>query len=157
MVSKYIVEKIKTQLKEKISKLDGSPKLCIVSVGKDDASQVYIKNKIKLCRELGIDYIHINCHQDIHQSNLIGEIKRLNERQDIHGIIVQQPLPPHLNTEVIVNNLYINDMTIDKVYVIDNSIFNVVMTKKVMDELKRDTNIYKFETTGIFNIVSLKI
>lgn len=108
MVSKYIVEKIKTQLKEKISKLGETcipPKLCIVSVGKDDASQVYIKNKIKLCRDLGIDYIHINCHQDIHQSNLIGEIKRLNERQDIHGIIVQQPLPPHLNTEVIVNTI----------------------------------------------------
>lgn len=105
MVSKYIVEKIKTQLKEKISEFQGTPKLCIVSVGKDDASQVYIKNKIKLCRDLGIDYIHINCHQDIHQSNLIGEIKRLNERQDIHGIIVQQPLPPHLNTEVIVNTI----------------------------------------------------
>ena len=62
MISKPIVEKIKTQLKEKISKLNlrklgGVPKLCVISVGKDEASQVYIKNKIELCRVLGMDMI----------------------------------------------------------------------------------------------------
>lgn len=105
MISSPIVEKIKLQLKEKIGKFKFAPKLCIISVGDDSASQVYIKNKIKLCRELGIDYVHINCHKDIHQSNLIGEIKRFNERFDVHGIIVQQPLPPHLDTEAIVNTI----------------------------------------------------
>ena len=54
MVSKHIVEKIKTQLKEKIGEFKSTPKLCIISVGKDDASQVYIKNKIKFWVIIGI-------------------------------------------------------------------------------------------------------
>ena len=113
--SKPVVEYIKDFSKRKIEKFKQvrpdrpqalrAPKLCIISVGEDEASKVYVNNKIKMCTEVGIEYRTIQYHKEIEQWYLIDSIKQLNDDPNIDGIIVQQPLPKHLDTKVIVNTI----------------------------------------------------
>jgi methylenetetrahydrofolate dehydrogenase (NADP+)/methenyltetrahydrofolate cyclohydrolase len=74
-----------------------APGLAVVLVGDNPASQIYVKNKIKACEEVGIKSFHILLPATITQSELQREIQQLNRRQDLDGILVQLPLPSGLN------------------------------------------------------------
>lgn len=79
------------------------PGLATVLVGEDPASHVYVGQKIKKCKENGLDSIHCPLPADVSQSELIKAIKGLNANPKVHGIIVQMPLPAHLNTEAAID------------------------------------------------------
>ena len=81
----------------------GGFKVAFIQVGDNPASNVYVRNKIKLCEEVGIEVEHIKLSYDIRPSVLERYIKLLNQDKDIHGIMVQLPLPPHLNEEQVIN------------------------------------------------------
>ena len=66
-------------------------------VGDDNASKIYVRNKSKACEELGIDYEEINMGEDTTQEQLLDTIKKLNNRNDIHGILLQSPVPKGLD------------------------------------------------------------
>ena len=81
----------------------GGCKVAFIQGGDNPASNVYIRNKVRLCEEVGIEVEHIKLSYDIRPSVLERYIKLLNQDKDTHGIMVQLPLPPHLNEEAVIN------------------------------------------------------
>lgn len=98
-------EKIKNQLKLEFSKLTTPAKLVVILVGEDSASKVYVKAKQKACAEVGVLCDVINMDSSISQNDLIEKIQELNNDKDVHGILVQLPLPNHLNEDLIINTI----------------------------------------------------
>jgi len=97
---KKIAEEIKAELKIEIDKLRAegiTPGLAGVLVGDDPASALYVSMKEKACNKLGIFFEKIIKPSDFPESDLLGLIGDLNEREDIHGILVQSPLPKHID------------------------------------------------------------
>lgn len=94
---KEVANKIKEQLKEEIINLGVTPGLAVINVGDNPASNIYIKLKRKVCEEIGI-YVEEYLFDDtITQEELINLIERLNKNEKIHGILVQTPVPYHIN------------------------------------------------------------
>ena len=101
---KLVRNEIKKELIEKVSNINDKLTLVDISVGNDEASKIYIKQKEKMA--LSIGYNFINLHFDtITEVNLIKEIVKLNEDDKITGIIVQLPLPSYLNKDKILNTI----------------------------------------------------
>lgn len=98
---KPVVEKIYKDLKEQIDHLDTAPRLTVVMVGQDPSSLSYIKSKTKAAAKIGIDASTINLPEDVSETDLIDEIKKILQRDQPHGILIQLPLPPQLNIENI--------------------------------------------------------
>lgn len=94
---RMVAGKIKERLKEEIASLSTKPGLAVICVGNNPASQLYVKLKHKMCDELGI-YIEEHLFQeDVTQEELTELIQRLNTDSKIHGILVQSPVPYHIN------------------------------------------------------------
>jgi methylenetetrahydrofolate dehydrogenase (NADP+) / methenyltetrahydrofolate cyclohydrolase len=78
-----------------------SPGLAVVLIGGDPGSQVYVKNKIKACEEVGIKSFHHHLDEKVAQPEVVRLIQKLNVDPQVDGILVQLPLPPHLNKDEI--------------------------------------------------------
>jgi methylenetetrahydrofolate dehydrogenase (NADP+)/methenyltetrahydrofolate cyclohydrolase len=103
-----IAEEIRTELKGEIQELKSrglTPALAVVLVGEDPASQVYVRNKVKTCPQLGVDSLEYRFPADYPEQELLGLIDRLNRDDKIHGILVQLPLPRHINEEKVLLRL----------------------------------------------------
>ncbi len=102
---KKLSEKIKVQLLEQSRQLKNkngrSPHLAAVLVGENPASVAYVNNKIKACRQCEIGSALIKLEDTISEKELLDEIERLNADENTDGILVQLPLPPHINSDVI--------------------------------------------------------
>lgn len=98
---KPVAEQIKNEVKEEIRKLDFRPVLAVIRVGDDPASAIYVKNKIKAAEEVGIVSEHYHFAEEISQEELIKEIDKLNENPEIDAILVQLPLPRHIEEKEI--------------------------------------------------------
>lgn len=94
----------KEELREKIELLKRKPKLCVVQVGDNPASNSYIKGKKKDCEEVGIDFRLIKLPDDISQKDLENTLDTLDWGDD-DGIIVQLPLPDHIDVKKIANRI----------------------------------------------------
>lgn len=73
------------------------PKLAVILVGEDPASQIYVRNKSKACNEVGIEFEEILLSEETTMKELLSIIDNLNERKDITGILLQSPIPKHLD------------------------------------------------------------
>lgn len=102
---KTLSDKIKDNLIDKLSFFASKPKLCVISVGNDEASKVYVNNKKKSCMYVGIDFENIEYDEHVTEEELINKIKVLNNDSSVNGIIVQLPLPEALNERNIINNI----------------------------------------------------
>jgi methylenetetrahydrofolate dehydrogenase (NADP+) / methenyltetrahydrofolate cyclohydrolase len=78
------------------------PCLAVVLVGDNPASHVYVSHKIKACQSVGVESIFIQLETDIAQEALLKQIQQLNQNQNVHGILVQLPLPAHLNAQAVI-------------------------------------------------------
>lgn len=96
-------DKIKAELMERIKKLKKTPVLAIVQVGDREDSNVYIRQKKKFGEEIGVNVLLHKFSENISQAELEAEIKKLNEDKNINGIIVQLPLPKHIDSKNIIN------------------------------------------------------
>lgn len=96
-----IAKAIRLGVREEISTLSRKPALAVVMVGENPASVVYVRNKIKACQEVGITSIERKLPQDTTQACLLETIRELNEDNNIDGILVQLPLPAHLNAKAV--------------------------------------------------------
>ena len=97
---KWVREQILAELRPRIEKLTTShrqPGLAVILVGHDPASEIYVRNKIKTCGELGIYSEKITPPDTISTENLLGIIEGLNQRKEIDGILVQSPLPQQVD------------------------------------------------------------
>ena len=103
--SQTVLEKIReehSQLKEKYGKPAG---LAVVIVGNNPASQVYVKNKIRACENVGFYSENIELDENISEKELLQEINKLNKNDRINGILVQLPLPSHINELKIIDSI----------------------------------------------------
>lgn len=103
--SQVILEKIReehNQLKEKYGKKAG---LAVVIVGNNPASQVYVRNKMKACENVGFYSENIELDENISEEELLQEIDKLNKNDRINGILVQLPLPSHINELKIIDSI----------------------------------------------------
>lgn len=97
---KELSKKIRGQVKEEVEVLKSKgikPKLAVIMVGEDPASKVYVRNKSKACNEAGIEYEEFILNESIEMDELLKLITDLNNRKDIHGILLQSPIPKHLD------------------------------------------------------------
>ena len=88
-----------------LSKKDIIPGLCVILVGDDPASQIYVKTKSKKLQSLGLRSKNIYLDIDVSQNELIQIISGLNQDSNYHGILVQMPLPSHIDSQEIINSI----------------------------------------------------
>ncbi len=98
---RVIAQNIRANVKEKIAGLQRKPALAVVMVGENPASVVYVHNKIKACKEVGITSIEFVMPDDTTEAALLEAIKRLNDDNGVDGILVQLPLPAHINAKAV--------------------------------------------------------
>lgn len=119
-----LAKKIRKELESKVMLLQEKnifPKLVVIQIGNDEASALYIRNKKNACEEVGIIFEEIHFSGEVTEVELKIKIEELNNDESVHGILIQSPLPNHL----------------DK-----NRIFNLVIAKKDVDGFN-DINIAK--------------
>lgn len=104
---KKIAQDIRAELREQIDALKANglraPKLAIIIVGNNPASETYVANKIKACKQVGIEVEKIAYEEFITEQTLLTEVKRLNNDDSIDGFIVQLPLPEHISESAILS------------------------------------------------------
>lgn len=100
---KKVKEKILNDLKKEIEKIDRPLGLVVIQVGEDPASSVYVRQKEKMAELLGYTFRHIKFPEDVSEKDLLIEINNLNNDDLVDGILVQMPIPKHLNAKVVQN------------------------------------------------------
>ncbi|MEZ5429271.1 MAG: bifunctional 5,10-methylenetetrahydrofolate dehydrogenase/5,10-methenyltetrahydrofolate cyclohydrolase [Pyrinomonadaceae bacterium] len=106
---KPVAEAIKTKVAEEVRKLEAEhgfrPGLTVVRVGQDPASEVYVTNKVKTSKELGINSEHRHLPAETSEEELLGIIEELNADEGVDGILVQLPLPKQINESLILEKI----------------------------------------------------
>jgi methylenetetrahydrofolate dehydrogenase (NADP+)/methenyltetrahydrofolate cyclohydrolase len=106
---KKLSEEIKNELVEEVIRFEKEngikPGLAVIMVGENPASQIYVRNKIKACDQVGIKSISINMDDSVSTTDIIMEIEKLNKRPDIHGILVQLPLPKQIDERILLESI----------------------------------------------------
>ncbi|MFH0889021.1 MAG: bifunctional methylenetetrahydrofolate dehydrogenase/methenyltetrahydrofolate cyclohydrolase FolD [Planctomycetota bacterium] len=130
-----ISRKIQEELKEEITVLKTKgihPSLSTILVGEDEASKVYIRQKIKICEKLGVTSFHHKLPADVQESELLKLIDSLNKDPKVHGILCQLPLPKHINTDKVL--LAISpDKDVDGFHLLN---MGKLLSKKSMKEIE---------------------
>src|SRR5690606_8984652 len=102
---KEIGQKIRESIAERVQQLKNqgvTPGLAVILVGEDPASQTYVRNKHRSCEAIGMYSEVIKMDENTQEEQLLEQIRLLNERDDIHGILVQLPLPKHINEDNVI-------------------------------------------------------
>lgn len=105
---KALAQEIRNDLKLEVQELKEkgiNPKLAVIMLGEDKASAVYVRNKSKACNELGIEFEEFIKGNETTQKELIDLIDELNKREDIHGILLQSPIPKNLDIREAFNRI----------------------------------------------------
>lgn len=103
MDGKSLKGEILSGLAEEVKALDKVPTLCVIQVGDDEASNVYINQKRKMCNDIGYNFIHEKYDDSITEDELLKNIERFNSNDNIDAILVQMPLPSGINEKSIQN------------------------------------------------------
>lgn len=104
---KALSKKIRDDIKEEVAKIVSengvTPCLAVVLVGNDPASEIYVRNKIKGCEYTGIKSLSYKLEESTTEEELVSLIEKLNADNTVHGILVQMPLPKHINEKRIIS------------------------------------------------------
>lgn len=100
---------IKAQLKQEVADLKAkgfkTPHLAAILVGNDPASEAYVGSKVRTCEELGFESTLIRFDASITEAQLLEQVNKLNNDDNVHGILVQLPLPAHISPDIVINNI----------------------------------------------------
>ena len=102
-VSAKLRDDLKVEVAEFIKNTGITPGLAVIIVGEDPASKVYVRNKHKGCIEAGMKSFEITLPEETTEEELLAKISELNANDEVHGILVQLPLPKHINEDKIIN------------------------------------------------------
>ena len=97
---KKLAKKIRINLKHEVEELSQAgiyPKLAVVMVGDNSSSEVYVKNKSSACRKVGIEFEEFLLSKETTEQELLELIQKLNNDKNIHGILLQSPVPKHID------------------------------------------------------------
>lgn len=134
---KEISKKIKAELKDEVSQLKAkgvTPGLATILVGEDEASKVYVGQKLKTCEKLGITSFHHKLPPDAKEPDLLKLVDQLNKDSKVHGILCQLPLPKHINADKIL--LAISpDKDVDGFHLMN---MGKLLSKKSMKEIEAE-------------------
>jgi len=100
-----IAEKIRENIKKEVAELKTVPSITTIKIGDDPQSNLYLKLRNKACHEVGIKSTVLELQKDIAEKEIIDSIKHLNNDKNVHGIMVQFPLPGHVNPERIIREI----------------------------------------------------
>ena len=103
LVSAHIKEQIKQDVIDWQEKGGKKPHLAAILVGNNPASEAYVGHKVKSCAELGFESTLLRFTTDITEEQLIAEVNKLNDNEDVDGILVQLPLPNHISGDAVIN------------------------------------------------------
>ena len=114
---KKIAGKIISEIKDKVianqSEGIAPPGLAVIQVGEDPASSVYVRNKRKACEEVGMKSFNYDLDESTTQQELIELVENLNNNADVNGILIQLPLPSHINETIVIETInptmYVDD------------------------------------------------
>lgn len=102
---KEVAKKVKEKVKEEIKKYDGCPELAVIQVGDNAASKIYVNSKIKQCEEVGIKSKSYIFPESTNEIEILQKIDELNKDKNVSGILVQLPLPNHINTPKVIEEI----------------------------------------------------
>jgi methylenetetrahydrofolate dehydrogenase (NADP+)/methenyltetrahydrofolate cyclohydrolase len=102
-VAATVREEVTTEVAAFLRETGVTPGLATVLVGEDPASATYVRNKRKACAKAGIESLAHELPAATTQEDLMGLVRQLNERRDAHGILVQLPLPPHIDADAVID------------------------------------------------------
>ena len=102
---KKVAKEIQNKLQVKIDSLPVKPGLCIIMVGSNPESLIYVNMKLKKCKEMNINTFFFNFNEDETEETILNKINEMNIDINVHGILVQLPLPKHLNTNSILSTI----------------------------------------------------
>ena len=105
-ISKKLRENLNKEIKDLKNKYNAFPGLAVVQVGNVAASSVYVKAKTKSAKEVGIEVIDHHLEESISQDELLNLIEKLNNQKNVNGILVQLPLPKHMNEQLILDSIH---------------------------------------------------
>lgn len=99
----------RVQMKQEVEILKGEgivPGLAVILIGDNPASHSYVKGKVKACEEVGINSILIEKSESLKEEELLSLIQELNENSEVHGILVQLPLPNHISEKAVIEAIH---------------------------------------------------
>ncbi len=105
---KLVASELKNAYKQDVEALKASgitPGLAVIVVGDNPASKVYVRNKHRACLEVGINSYQIELPEETEESVLLEKIDELNNDKDVHGILVQLPLPKHISEQKVIDRI----------------------------------------------------
>ncbi|MCK4957043.1 MAG: bifunctional 5,10-methylenetetrahydrofolate dehydrogenase/5,10-methenyltetrahydrofolate cyclohydrolase, partial [Candidatus Cloacimonetes bacterium] len=102
LIAKPLIKQIYADLKTEIIDNGFAPKLVIILIGEDPAAEYYVQNLVKKGKKVGIEVTTKLFNVDITQTQLLTEIEKLNSDANVHGVMLQKPLPKHLDESEIV-------------------------------------------------------
>jgi methylenetetrahydrofolate dehydrogenase (NADP+)/methenyltetrahydrofolate cyclohydrolase len=102
-VSAAVKERVKSEAAEFTATTGITPGLAVIIVGEDPASQIYVRNKHKTCAEMGFNSYEHALPESTTEAELLELINKLNADSTVHGILVQMPLPKHINEHAVIN------------------------------------------------------
>ena len=105
LVSKKVREEISAEVEHLKAEIGKAPGLAVIVVGDDPASAVYVRNKHKACLEVGITSYQIEYPAETTEDELLAKIDELNANPEVNGILVQLPLPKHINEDAVINRI----------------------------------------------------
>lgn len=102
---KKTAAEVREQLRQKVEKLSGKPSIAVIIVGNNPASKVYVSSKHKAAQAIGIESVVIEMDENVSQQELESKIDDLNADTSINAILVQLPLPKHINSDEIIGKI----------------------------------------------------
>ena len=102
---KAVATNVRNQLKEEVASLGVEIGLAVVLVGDDNASRIYVRNKINACAEIGLKSTLVELSATATEADVLDAVAKLNNDNSIHGIIVQLPLPRHIDTDKVLASI----------------------------------------------------
>lgn len=102
---KALAEKIYENVKKEVQTLKKRPKLTVIITDDNEAGKVYVRNKQRACEKTGIESVTVYFPSDVPEQDILAKIDELNNDESVDAILVQLPLPPHIDTEKVLNSI----------------------------------------------------
>ena len=105
MDGKALSEKIYERIKTEVAKLEKKPTLAVIITSDNEAGKIYVRNKKRACENTGINSITVEFDETVSDEEFLSKIDELNKNPEVDAIMVQLPIPRHLDTEKILNSI----------------------------------------------------